>query len=79
VSPWLCWERHHADPPATRGPLGMLTPREREILALVAEGRRNAEIGEAPCSSPLTAKTYLSGILKKLAARKHAWACREPL
>jgi len=57
----------------------MLTPREREILALVAEGRRNAEIGAAPCLSPLTAKPYLSVILKKLAARSRVEACHDPL
>jgi len=40
----------------------------------VAEGRRNAEIGEAPCLSPLTAKTFMVGIFKKLHARNRAEA-----
>jgi DNA-binding NarL/FixJ family response regulator len=46
-----------------------LTDREREVLALVGHGLTNAEIGERLFLSPLTAKTHVSRIMTKLAAR----------
>jgi DNA-binding NarL/FixJ family response regulator len=46
-----------------------LTPREREVLGLIATGLTNAEIAEALHLSPLTAKTHVSRILMKLGAR----------
>jgi DNA-binding NarL/FixJ family response regulator len=49
--------------------LDELTPREREVLALVAEGLTNAEIAQTLQLSPLTAKTHVSRILMKLGAR----------
>ncbi len=55
--------------PGEPGRLDVLSEREREVLAEVARGRTNAEIGEALCMSPLTAKTHVSRILGKLNAR----------
>ena len=49
--------------------LAALTEREREVLALVAHGLTNTEIGERLYLSPLTAKTHVSRILTKLKAR----------
>jgi DNA-binding NarL/FixJ family response regulator len=49
--------------------LAELTSREREVMALVAEGLTNAEIGERLFMSPATARTHVSRILTKLAAR----------
>jgi DNA-binding NarL/FixJ family response regulator len=46
-----------------------LTSREREVMALVAEGLTNAEIGERLYMSPATARTHVSRILSKLGAR----------
>ena len=46
-----------------------LTEREREVLALVGHGLTNTEIGERLFLSPLTAKTHVSRIMTKLAAR----------
>jgi DNA-binding CsgD family transcriptional regulator len=43
-----------------------LTPREREILGLVAEGRTNAEIAERLCVSPGTVRRHLENIFRKL-------------
>ncbi|HKP39722.1 response regulator transcription factor [Mycobacterium sp.] len=49
--------------------LAELTAREREVMALVAEGLTNAEIGERLFMSPATARTHVSRILTKLRAR----------
>lgn len=43
-----------------------LTPREREVLALVAEGRSNRQIAERLFISPKTASVHVSNILAKL-------------
>jgi DNA-binding CsgD family transcriptional regulator len=45
-----------------------LTPREREILALVAEGRSNGEIGKRLFISTKTVSVHVSNILGKLDA-----------
>ena len=45
-----------------------LTPREREILALVAEGRSNGEIGKLLFISAKTVSVHVSNILGKLDA-----------
>ena len=50
----------------------MLTPREREILALVAEGRTNDEIAAGLFLSPATVKTHVSRTMSKLDARDRA-------
>jgi serine/threonine-protein kinase len=49
-----------------RGPLDELTEREREVLALVAEGRSNTAIGEELFLSRKTIETYVSQIFAKL-------------
>jgi DNA-binding NarL/FixJ family response regulator len=53
------------------GPEGLdeLSPRELEVLSLVARGSNNREIAEALYLSPLTVKTHVSRILMKLRAR----------
>jgi len=47
---------------------GALTPRETEILALVAEGRSNGEIGRQLFISAKTVSVHVSNILAKLGA-----------
>ncbi|WP_411699491.1 response regulator [Conyzicola sp.] len=49
--------------------LDVLTDREREVLGLVGLGLTNEEIGRSLFLSPLTAKTHVSRIMSKLAAR----------
>jgi DNA-binding NarL/FixJ family response regulator len=61
----------------------VLTPREREILVLVAQGRSNRDIAKALVISERTARTHVSNVLNKLAlaSRTQAalWAVREGL
>jgi DNA-binding NarL/FixJ family response regulator len=52
--------------------LSRLTEREREVLALVAEGLSNDEIAGRLYLSPLTTKTHVSRIMTKLDARDRA-------
>jgi DNA-binding NarL/FixJ family response regulator len=61
--------RDPAEPPAA---LAELTEREREIMRLVAEGLTNAEIAGRLVISPLTAKTHVSNVLRKLGCRDRA-------
>ena len=56
----------------TRPSLDELTPREREVLALVGEGLSNGEIAERLVLSPLTAKTHVARLFTKLDARDRA-------
>jgi DNA-binding NarL/FixJ family response regulator len=60
-----------------------LTPREREVLGLVAQGASNRQIAETLVVSERTARTHVSAILGKLglASRTQAalWAVREGL
>jgi DNA-binding NarL/FixJ family response regulator len=52
--------------------LDELTPRELEVLALVATGMSNAQIAEHLVVSPATAKTHVSRAMCKLRARDRA-------
>jgi DNA-binding NarL/FixJ family response regulator len=55
-------------PPATAdaGPFPELTPREREVLDLVAAGRANADIARALFLSPKTVRNIVSNVFAKL-------------
>lgn len=57
------------EPPAA---LADLTARESEVLRLVARGLTNAEIADRLTISPLTAKTHVRRILRKLGCRDRA-------
>ncbi len=57
------------EPTGAPDALAELTSREREVMALVAEGLTNAEIGVRLFMSPATARTHVSRILTKLSAR----------
>jgi two-component system response regulator NreC len=50
----------------TEDPYDLLTPREREILQLVAEGKSNKEIAQLLNLSVYTVETHRSNIMEKL-------------
>ncbi len=49
-----------------------LSPREREVLALIAEGRTNKDIAAALFVSPNTVKTHVASLLTTLRADTRA-------
>jgi len=57
---------------ASSSALDVLTPRELEVLALVAHGLSNDEIAERLVLSAATAKTHVSRAMTKLGARDRA-------
>jgi len=61
-----------AKPPPASGALDALTNREREVMALAAEGLSNDEIAERLVVSSATAKTHVSRAMVKLGARDRA-------
>jgi DNA-binding NarL/FixJ family response regulator len=68
--------------PVPSGP-DTLTPREREVVVLLAEGLTNSQVAERLYISPRTAAVHVSNILSKLGmssrAEVAAWAVREGL
>jgi DNA-binding NarL/FixJ family response regulator len=77
--------RRTTPPAAGREPAGagVLTAREREVAALLAEGFSNAQVAQRLYISTKTASVHVSNILAKLsmASRSEvaAWAVREGL
>jgi DNA-binding NarL/FixJ family response regulator len=53
-----------------RGPLEVLTPREREVLGLMAEGRSNAGIASALVLSTGAVEKHVASIFQKLRLRQ---------
>lgn len=59
-----------------------LTPRQHEVLALVAQGKRNQQIARALCIAEHTVEAHLRTIYQKLkvrsrtAAANHYWRWR---
>ncbi|MCA9879138.1 MAG: response regulator transcription factor [Thermomicrobiales bacterium] len=61
-------EAHRTQRPDTGQPgrWARLSPREREVLALVAQGHSNKAIADALYVSPNTVKTHVAALLNKL-------------
>jgi DNA-binding NarL/FixJ family response regulator len=56
------------------GELAELTPRELEVLRMIARGRTNAEIAAALVTSTATVKSHVNRIFRKLAVGERAQA-----
>ncbi|WP_329031300.1 response regulator transcription factor [Streptomyces sp. NBC_01725] len=67
-------DRYVTQRPSTRAGSGLkeLTSREREAVALAAQGLTNGEIADHMVITPLTAKTHLNRAMTKLHARDRA-------
>ena len=61
------------EPQAPEDPFG-LTPRERQVLALLAEGATNRQIGDALFMAEKTASVHVSRILGKLGVQSRTQA-----
>ncbi|MBA3264882.1 MAG: response regulator transcription factor [Nocardioidaceae bacterium] len=66
--------RRPAPTPQRSEVLAPLTPREREVLGLMARGQSNADIARRLFVSEATTKTHVSNVLAKLALRDRVHA-----
>lgn len=62
-------ERFVRSPAATLGPFTSLSPREKQVLILLARGSTNAEIASELFLGEATVKTHIARMLAKLGAR----------
>ena len=60
-------------------PLARLSPREREVLALMAEGRSNRAIGERLAVELKTVETHVSRVFTKLGLHEDGYGNRRVL
>jgi DNA-binding NarL/FixJ family response regulator len=68
--------RDASGPPDVPPGEGELTPREAEVLRLIADGRSNREIARALFVSEATVKTHVNRIFAKTGSRDRAQAIR---
>jgi two-component system nitrate/nitrite response regulator NarL len=61
---------------ASDGPMEILSPRENDVLRMLAEGLTDREIASALIISPRTVETHVSNILHKLSVRNRAEAAQ---
>jgi DNA-binding NarL/FixJ family response regulator len=66
IDPGLVHDLLAADRPRQRSPLDELTPREREVLAEMAEGKSNAAIAESLVLTKRAVEKHVGAIFQKL-------------
>jgi two-component system response regulator DevR len=59
---------------ATQDALAILSPQERKVLALIAEGQTNKEVGSQLGLAEKTVKNYLSNVFEKLHVSRRSQA-----
>ncbi|MEA2431490.1 MAG: hypothetical protein QOF65_345 [Thermoleophilaceae bacterium] len=69
IEEFVAWPERRLSSPSQ---LEELTPREREVMTLVAHGLTNHEIAERLVVSPATSKTHVTRTMVKLHARDRA-------
>jgi len=74
LTPRIQARANSAAPASHKAPAGDLTPRELEVLALMASGLDNVEIGERLFVTKVTVQNYTSSIYGKLAVNTRAKA-----
>jgi DNA-binding NarL/FixJ family response regulator len=68
-------DRHQpSGTPSAADPLAELTDREREVLALLAQGQTNRQIAEALTITPNTVKKHVDHVLQKLSVNTRSAA-----
>jgi non-specific serine/threonine protein kinase len=67
---------HSGTAPRNKGELGELTAREREVAALIAQGKSNGEIAAELVLSKRTVEKHIANILSKLALSSRAQLVR---
>ena len=68
--------RSGAAPPSAREHPAELTPREVEVLGLVAEGLTNPQVAQELFLSPRTVQRHLNSVYRKLGVSSRAAATR---
>ena len=66
---WIWWKGRHfasGDVPQADPELDLLTPRERDVLRLIARGYSYREIGKQLFISVKTVESHVSAVLRKL-------------
>ncbi|MGH3885783.1 MAG: response regulator [Pseudonocardiaceae bacterium] len=71
IDEFAAWPEQHAPTPAE---MAQLTPREREVLTLLAQGMSNADVSGQLFISEATVKTHLARVMMKLGVREKAQA-----
>jgi len=69
--------QRHASDRSARERYAQLSPREREVLALIVEGLTNKEIGRALALSPRTVETHRANLFAKLGIESLAQLIRQ--
>jgi LuxR family maltose regulon positive regulatory protein len=74
IDGWRTLHQPMSAPTLSRGSADPLSPRERSILELIADGRSNKEIAKSLGIAPETVKSHMKNIFGKLSVEKRAQA-----